>query len=50
MQRAVKRGLVRREVESPKRIGVDETSFRKRHDYVTVVKTHKENTPRKPYK
>ncbi len=37
MQRAVKRGLARREVIPPKRIGVDETSFRKRHDYVTVV-------------
>jgi len=37
MQRAVKRGLVRREVDSPKHIGVDETSFRKGHDYVTIV-------------
>ncbi len=37
MQRAVKRGLARRQVESPKRIGVDETSFRKGHDYVTIV-------------
>lgn len=37
MQRAVKRGLKRREVHAPKQIGVDETSFRKRHDYVTVV-------------
>ena len=37
MQRAVKRGLERRETSSPTRIGVDETSFRKRHDYVTVV-------------
>lgn len=37
MQRAVKRGLVRREVDSPERIGVDETSFRKGHDYVTIV-------------
>ena len=37
MQRAVKRGLARREVTSPTRIGVDETSFRKGHDYVTVV-------------
>lgn len=40
MQRAVKRGLARRETASPKRIGVDETSFRKRHDYVTVVSDH----------
>ncbi len=37
MQRSVNRGLVRRQVESPKRIGVDETSFRKGHDYVTIV-------------
>ncbi len=37
MQRAVKRGLARREVTSPTHIGVDETSFRKGHDSVTVV-------------
>lgn len=37
MQRAVKRGLERREEQSPKRLSVDETSFRKRHDYVTLV-------------
>lgn len=37
MQRAVKRGLQRREAVSPKQLGIDETSFRKRHDYVTVV-------------
>lgn len=37
MQRAVKRGIARRELESPTQIGVDETSFRKRHDYVTIV-------------
>ena len=37
MQRAVKRGLARREKTFPARLGVDETSFRKRHDYVTVV-------------
>lgn len=40
MQRAVRRGMERREVTSPERIGVDETSFRKRHDYVTVVSDH----------
>ena len=34
MQRAV-RGLERREVQAPQRIGVDETSFQKRHEYVT---------------
>ncbi|MCP4377369.1 MAG: ISL3 family transposase [bacterium] len=37
MQRAVERGLSRREAVFPTWIGVDETAFRKRHDYVTVV-------------
>ena len=37
MERAVKRGLKRREEIFPERIGVDETSYRKRHDYVTIV-------------
>lgn len=37
MQRAVKRGLSRRGELSPKRLSVDETSYRKGHDYVTVV-------------
>jgi len=37
MQRAVKRGLDRREQAFPHHLGVDETSFKKRHDYVTVV-------------
>lgn len=36
-ERTVKRGLERRDAAFPKRIGVDETSFRKRHRYVTVV-------------
>jgi len=39
-QRAVRRGLVRRRRQMPglpKRLGVDETSYRKRHQYVTVV-------------
>jgi transposase len=35
--RAVARGLARREAVSPTRIGVDETSFQKRHEYVTIV-------------
>lgn len=35
--RAVRRGLARRERKLPHRIGVDETSFQKRHEYVTVV-------------
>jgi transposase len=37
MQRAVRRGLARRRLEAPRRLGVDETSFQKRHEYVTVV-------------
>jgi len=37
MQRAVERGLARREAAAPTHIGVDETAFRKRHDYVTIV-------------
>lgn len=36
-KRAVARGLARRERPSPEVIGVDETSFQKRHEYVTVV-------------
>ena len=35
--RAVERGLARRDLTQPKTIGVDETSFKKGHDYVTVV-------------
>lgn len=37
MQRAVRRGLARRELEVPRHLGVDETSFQKRQEYVTVV-------------
>jgi transposase len=37
MQRAVKRGLERRGKKKPENIGIDETSFKKRHEYVTVV-------------
>ena len=36
-RRAVKRGLARRDLEAPKYVGVDETSFQKRHEYVTIV-------------
>jgi transposase len=36
-ERAVRRGLVRRDRKPPTRIGVDETSFQKRHEYVTTV-------------
>jgi transposase len=44
MQRAVARGLARRESKSPTAIGVDETSFKKRHKYVTVISDSDENT------
>ncbi len=41
MKRAVRRGIKRRVFEEgrelPKRLGIDETSFQKRHEYVTVV-------------
>lgn len=37
MQRAVARGRARRESEPLHVIGVDKTSFQKRHEYVTVV-------------
>jgi transposase len=36
-QRAVGRGLARRKAMSVTTLGVDETSFQKRHEYVTVV-------------
>ena len=35
--RAVRRGLSRRATLTPRVIGVDETSFQKRHEYVTIV-------------
>ncbi len=36
-ERAVRRGLARRKAESVKYIGVDEKSFQRRHEYVTVL-------------
>jgi transposase len=36
-ERAVRRGLARRDRKPPERIGIDETSFQKRHEYVTTV-------------
>jgi transposase len=36
-RRAVARGLARRPALHPERIGVDETAFQNRHEYVTVV-------------
>lgn len=37
MGRAVERGLARRRPHLPPHLGVDETSFQKRHEYVTVL-------------
>jgi transposase len=37
MQRAVKRGLQRRQADPVRHLGVDEKSFRKGHKYMTVV-------------
>lgn len=37
MRRAVRRGLSRREVENHAVLGVDEKSFQKGHEYVTIV-------------
>lgn len=37
MQRAVARGLLRRAAQSPRHLNIDETSFARRHEYVTVV-------------
>ena len=44
MQRAVKRGLKRRGEVCARHLGVDETSFRKRHDYVTIVSDQEAGT------
>ena len=44
MRRAVERGLSRRQEVFPRQLGVDETAFRKRHDYVTVVSDQQEGT------
>ena len=44
MQRAVRRGLSRREAMAPKRLSVDETSYRKGHDYITVVTDQESGT------
>ena len=37
MNRAVERGLKRRKKNTPEHIGIDETSFQKRHEYVTII-------------
>ena len=36
-ERAVDRGLQRRALQHPQHIGIDETSFQKHHEYVTIV-------------
>jgi len=37
MERAVRRGLARRDVAAIEELAIDETSFQKRHEYVTVL-------------
>jgi transposase len=37
MRRAVQRGLARREAQPPRAISVDETAFKRGHEYVTIV-------------
>lgn len=37
MQRAVRRGLARRKLEGVRHVGVEETAFQRRHEYVTIV-------------
>jgi transposase len=37
MRRAVERGLARRASSPPRHLSIDETSFQRRHEYVTVV-------------
>lgn len=45
MGRAVVRGMERRQLSMPERINVDETSFQKRHKYVTIVTDGKPEGP-----
>jgi transposase len=44
MARAVARGLARRAPKLPRRLGVDETSFQRRHEYVTVLVDQEQGT------
>ena len=37
MERAVERGLARRSLEEVRHVGIDEKSFRRGHDYVSVL-------------
>lgn len=43
-RRAVKRGLARRELAPAEHLGVDETSFQRRREYVTVIADAKQGT------
>ena len=47
--RAVRRGLSRRAVAAAPLVGVDETSFQRRHEYVTVVNDRTASQPRVLY-
>jgi transposase len=49
MSRAVARGLARRRELAPRWIGLAETSFKKRHEYVTVVDGTPVSRSRHPY-
>jgi transposase len=44
MSRAVDRGLERRELQPIEELGIDETSFQKRHEYVTVLVNRSDGT------
>jgi len=44
MERAVSRGLARRDRQVPRYIGVDEKAFRKGHSYLTIVSDIEEGT------
>ena len=48
-ERAVRRGLSRRAVAASPVVGVDETSFQRRHEYVTVVNDLTASEPRVLY-
>ena len=48
-ERAVRRGLSRRPVAAAPVVGVDETSFQRRHEYVTVVNDLTTSAPRVLY-
>jgi transposase len=41
MERGVRRGLARRDTEAIEELAIDETSFQKRHEYVTVLVNRK---------